>query len=119
MIFGDLCGVAASPIIRGSCTECVGNVSGVGCTFTFRGIAPMLTPMKSTHESVPFKHSVVRLYSSFMLNMVMGCHIYTHCTIYSFNITEDINPEIFQRYYWVNLHKEVMTEIRAYLVKHL
>ena len=30
-------------------------------------ICPMITSMKSTHESVPFKHSVVRLYSSFMI----------------------------------------------------
>ena len=30
----------------------------------------MITSMKSRHESVPFKHSVVRLYSSFMLNIV-------------------------------------------------
>ena len=26
------------------------------------GISPMITSMKSTHESVPFKHSVGRLY---------------------------------------------------------
>ena len=26
------------------------------------GISPMITSMKSTQESVPFKHSVVRLY---------------------------------------------------------
>ena len=26
------------------------------------GISPMITPMKSTHESVQFKHRVVRLY---------------------------------------------------------
>ena len=26
------------------------------------GICPMITAMKSTHESVPFNHSVVRLY---------------------------------------------------------
>ena len=33
-------------------------------------IFPMITSMKSTHESVPFKYSVVRLYSTFMLNIV-------------------------------------------------
>ena len=26
------------------------------------GISPMITSTKSTHESVPFKHSVARLY---------------------------------------------------------
>ena len=31
-------------------------------------ISPMITSMKSTHESGPFKHSVVRLYSSFARN---------------------------------------------------
>ena len=30
----------------------------------------MVTSMKSTHESVPFKYSVVRLYNIFMLNTV-------------------------------------------------
>ena len=34
------------------------------------GISPMITSTKSTHESVPFKHSVARLYSTFMLNIV-------------------------------------------------
>ena len=34
------------------------------------GISPMITSMKSTHERVPFKDSVVRLYSTFMLNIV-------------------------------------------------
>ena len=29
---------------------------------TFAGISPMVISMKLTHESVPFKHSVVRLY---------------------------------------------------------
>ena len=29
---------------------------------TCRGISPMVTSMKSTHGSVPFRHSVVRLY---------------------------------------------------------
>ena len=33
------------------------------------GISPIITSTKSTHESVPFKHSVARLYP-FMLNIV-------------------------------------------------
>ena len=43
----------------------------VGCVSR---ISPMITSMKSTHEIVPFKHSVVRLYiySSFMRNLVSG-----------------------------------------------
>ena len=34
------------------------------------GIAPMVTSMKSPHGSVLFKHSVVRSYSSFVLDIV-------------------------------------------------
>ena len=34
------------------------------------GFSPMITSMKSTHESDLFRQSVVRLYSSFMLNIV-------------------------------------------------
>ena len=35
------------------------------------GIYPMITPMKSTHGSVPFKDSVDRLYiAAYMLNIV-------------------------------------------------
>ena len=39
--------------------------------YYFSSVSPMITSMKSRHERVPFKHSVVRLYSSrFMLNIV-------------------------------------------------
>ena len=34
------------------------------------GMFLMITSMKSTHESIPFKHSVVVIYCSFMLNIV-------------------------------------------------
>ena len=32
---------------------------------TSMGISPMITSMKSTHGSVPFRHSVVRLYGKY------------------------------------------------------
>ena len=70
------------------CTRSSGLINGVGgggsCQPTMDstslkppevqveiGISPMVTSMKSTHESVPFKHSVVRLYySSVTLNII-------------------------------------------------
>ena len=38
------------------------NIVKAVLTWGNNGISPPITPMKSTHESVPFKHSVVRLY---------------------------------------------------------
>ena len=37
--------------------------------------SPMITSMKSTHESVPFKDGVVRLYSYFVLNSIGGVNM--------------------------------------------
>ena len=43
-----------------------------GALIMEQGISLVITAMKSTHESIPFKHSVIKLYnySSFMLNIV-------------------------------------------------
>ena len=38
------------------------NIVQVVLTWGNNGISPMVTSMRSTHESVLFKHSVVRLY---------------------------------------------------------
>ena len=47
-------------VITGICTCLSGTLPRV--TFIYFGISPMITSTKSTHESGPFKHSVVRLY---------------------------------------------------------
>ena len=43
----------------------------LGCLLMF-GISSMITSMKSTHESVPFKHSVVRLYKQLYATYILG-----------------------------------------------
>ena len=48
------------------------NIVWATLTWGNNSISPMITSMKSTHGSVPFKHNVVRLYIAALLNMVQA-----------------------------------------------
>ena len=56
----DLMDVVMGTVPRVVAAGSLGNCAG--SETCGRGISPMVTSMKSTPGSVPFKHSVVRLY---------------------------------------------------------